>query len=138
MKRRVKNKKNHWEQHTYRYANNVPLAEGEGALRANWCEVTITRKGKQTYHNAFITDWNITDKNVAGIVAAGRARWKIENENNNTLKRRGYHLKHNFGHGERRREWPTSRAPLLVHRSRRRSRQPIRARKESVRDVVRP
>lgn len=101
VKQRVKNKKSQWEQHTYRYANNVPLVEGEGALRVNWCEVTITRKRKQTYHNTFITDWKITDKNVAGIVAAGRARWKIENENNNTLKRRGYHLKHNFGHGKK-------------------------------------
>ena len=33
-------------------------------------------------------------------VEAGRARWKIENENNNTLKTRGYHLSHNFGHGK--------------------------------------
>ncbi len=101
LKKRVKNKKNHWEQHTYRYVNNVPLVEGEGALRVNWCEVTITSKGKQTYHSAFITDWTITDENVAGIVTAGRARWKIENENNNTLKRRGYHLDHNFGHGKK-------------------------------------
>ena len=54
----------------------------------------------EAHPNAFISDWKITDKNVAGIVAAGRARWKIENENNNTLKRRGYHLKHNFGHGK--------------------------------------
>ena len=98
-KMRVKNK-GKWEYHTYRYANNVPLVEAEGSLKVNWCEVTITRKGKQTYHNAFITDWKITEKNVAGIIAAGRARWKIENENNNTLKRRGYHLKHNFGHGK--------------------------------------
>ena len=30
----------------------------------------------------------------------GRARWKIENENNNTLKTKGYHLEHNFGHGK--------------------------------------
>ena len=34
------------------------------------------------------------------IVKAGRARWKIENENNNTLKTKGYHLEHNFGHGK--------------------------------------
>ncbi|RLB20243.1 MAG: ISNCY family transposase, partial [Deltaproteobacteria bacterium] len=26
--------------------------------------------------------------------------WKIENENNNTLKTKGYHLEHNFGHGK--------------------------------------
>jgi len=37
---------------------------------------------------------------VAEIVRAGRARWKVENENNNTLKTKGYHLSHNFGHGK--------------------------------------
>ena len=97
---RVKNKEK-WEYHTYRYANAVPLVEEEGSIKVNWCEVTVTRKGKQIHHNAFITDWKITDKNVAGIVAAGHARWKIENENNNTLKKRGYHLEHNFGHGKK-------------------------------------
>jgi len=30
----------------------------------------------------------------------GRTHWKIENENNNILKNRGYHLEHNFGHGK--------------------------------------
>jgi len=35
------------------------------------------------------------------IVATARARWKIENENNNVLKNRGYHLEHNFGHGKK-------------------------------------
>jgi hypothetical protein len=34
-------------------------------------------------------------------VADGRARWKIENENNNILKTKGYHLTHNFGHGNK-------------------------------------
>ena len=97
---RVKNK-GHWETHTYRYANALPLIEGEGALKVNWCEATITGKGgKVRYHNAFITDWKIDEHNVAGIVATGRARWKIENENNNTLKTKGYHLEHNFGHGK--------------------------------------
>jgi len=43
----------------------------------------------------------ITEQNGADIVAAGRARWKIENENNNTLKTKGYHLEHNFGHGKK-------------------------------------
>lgn len=38
---------------------------------------------------------------MAGWVAAGRARWKIENENNNVLKNHGYHLEHNFGHGKK-------------------------------------
>jgi len=34
------------------------------------------------------------------IAEGGRCRWKIENENNNTLKTKGYHLEHNFGHGK--------------------------------------
>ena len=34
-------------------------------------------------------------------MAAGRARWKIENEDINTLKTKGYNLEHNFGHGKK-------------------------------------
>jgi hypothetical protein len=105
LKQRIKNDKGHWENHTYRWANGVPLAEGDDALKVNWCEVTITKgtgaDEKTVYHNAFITDFEITEANVAWIVATGRARWKIENENNNVLKNRGYHLEHNFGHGQK-------------------------------------
>jgi len=32
------------------------------------------------------------------LVKVGRARWKVENENFNTLKNQGYHLNHNLGH----------------------------------------
>lgn len=31
---------------------------------------------------------------------AGRARLKVENESNNTLKSKCYHLTHNLGHGK--------------------------------------
>ena len=31
---------------------------------------------------------------------AGRTRWKVENETFNTLKNQGYHLEHNYGHGQ--------------------------------------
>jgi hypothetical protein len=91
----------HFHTYDYRYANHVPLAEGQDALKVNWCELTVTdHKGKVIYRNGFVTDLPISDENVAEIVAAGRARWKIENENNNTLKTKGYHLEHNFGHGK--------------------------------------
>ena len=91
----------HFHTYAYRYANGVPLAEGQDALKVNWCEVTVTdHQGQQVYRNGWVTDFKITDQNVAEIVAAGRARWKIENENNNTLKTKGYHLEHNFGHGK--------------------------------------
>ena len=39
-------------------------------------------------------------KPLKDIVEAGRARWKVENENNNILKTKGYHFEHNFGHGQ--------------------------------------
>jgi len=100
MKLRVK-VGSQWHTHTYRWANQVPLAEGDGPLKVNWCEVTVSDKDANVlYHNAWITDWPITERNVAALVASGRARWKIENENNNTLKTKGYHLEHNFGHGK--------------------------------------
>jgi len=102
LKERIKNKRNQWDTYSYRFANNVPLADGEDALKVNWCELTVTNsKGKVLYRNGFITDFQITQKNVAALVASGRARWKIENENNNTLKTKGYHLEHNFGHGKK-------------------------------------
>jgi hypothetical protein len=85
---------------TYRFVNQVPLRDSIDALEVNWCElVTTDTTGKVVYKNTFVTDHLIKDNNVIDIVAAGRARWKIENENNNTLKTKGYNLEHNFGHG---------------------------------------
>jgi len=102
LKLKLKGKSNRWEHHQYRWANGVPLTDSDDALKVNWCEVTITNAdGAVRYRNAFITDWKITEGNVAGLVASGRARWKIENESNNVLKNRGYHLEHNFGHGKK-------------------------------------
>ena len=101
LKMRVKNRAK-WEYYTYRYANEVPLAEGQDALKVNWCELTVCdAKGEILYRNGFITDFKITAENVSLIVATARARWKIENENNNVLKTKGYHLEHNFGHGKK-------------------------------------
>ena len=61
------------------------------------------------YHNAFITHHPIRDQSVAQIVSAGRTQWKGENEGHNVLKTKGYHLEHNFGHGQK-----TLAAVLLV------------------------
>jgi len=85
----------------YRFTSDVPLRDSKDSLKVSWCElITVRDDGKVTYHNSFATNHAITKDNVAKIVAAGRARWKIENENNNTLKTKGYHLTHNFGHGK--------------------------------------
>lgn len=89
------------EIYTYRYANQLPLRGDQEAIQVNWCELTITREdtGEQLYKNAFITDFEVTETTVEAIVQDGRTRWKVENENNNVLKTKGYHLEHNFGHG---------------------------------------
>ena len=90
-----------YEIDTYRFANQVPLRDGDDALYVNWCELTTNLPdGTILYKNSFITDFEITRKSVIPIVADGRARWKVENENNNVLKTKGYHLEHNFGHGQ--------------------------------------
>lgn len=86
----------------YRYASSLPLRSGDDALRVNWCEVTVLNEqtGAILYKSAFITNFTISDHNVAQIVRSGRARWKNENESHNTLKTQGYNLEHNFGHGD--------------------------------------
>ena len=89
------------ETDTYRHAAAVPLRDAEDAMEVNWCELaTTTADGKVLYRNAFATDLALDDGNVAEVVEAGRSRWKVENENNNTLKTKGYHFTHNFGHGQ--------------------------------------
>ena len=89
------------ELYTYRYAAQLPLRATADAVLVNWCELTVTTElGTRLYQNAFVTQAPITKTNVAQIVTAGRTRWKVENENNNTLKTKGYHLEHNFGHGQ--------------------------------------
>ena len=67
----------------------------------NWCELTITDDNNRViYRNGFATDYPLNRKNIKQIIEASRTRWKIENENNNTLKTKGYNFKHNFGHGK--------------------------------------
>jgi len=60
----------------------------------------INSAGKITYQNSWVTSLRVTAKNVEELTAAGRSRWKIENEGFNTLKNQGYHIEHSFGHGK--------------------------------------
>lgn len=86
----------------YRWATEVPLRSGTEAFRVNWLELTVTREdtGAALYHNTWVTNHAVTTETVQALAAVGRARWKIENEHNNVLKNHGYHLEHNFGHGQ--------------------------------------
>lgn len=87
---------------SFRYVNQVPLRQQEPTLHLNWFEVHVTRlrDGKLLYHNSWVTNHELTPALLPELGAAGRARWKTENENHNVLKTRGYHLEHNFGHGQ--------------------------------------
>ena len=76
-------------------------ADGEKLLvNYLYFETCNREKDKVVYRNSWITDKTITAENVKLLATCARARWKIENENNNVLKNYGYHLEHNFGHGK--------------------------------------
>lgn len=84
-----------------RIMRDVPLRE-DGEVRVTFVEVwERDREGKQTYHNSWVTDLEVTAGNVSEIVGIGRAKWKVENEQFNVQKNHGYHLKHNYGHGKK-------------------------------------
>ena len=88
--------------YTHRFMDNVRIRDSKDALLVNWVELVITNEeGKVTFKNSFATNHQITAENVEQLVEAGRCRWKIENENNNILKTKGYHIEHCFGHGKK-------------------------------------
>ena len=71
---------------TYRWLNDLPLRDSHDAMLVSGCELTTTdAHGTVLYRNAWASSERIDAANVIALVAAGRRRWKIENENNNTL-----------------------------------------------------
>ena len=83
-----------------RYINKVPLNEKRSEIEINFLECIEEHKGKKTRYS-WITDIEITEKNVRKIMKGGSSRWKIENETFNTLKNQGYEFEHNYGHGNK-------------------------------------
>jgi hypothetical protein len=87
---------------TYRFLNEVTLSGEASTVQVNWAELLISDEGAAVTHRvAFVSSHRITAENVEALVQAGRCRWKIENEDFNTLKTKGYHFEHNFGHGKK-------------------------------------
>ena len=85
----------------YRIARQVPLKQG-GSVLVDFLEVWVRDgKGDQLYHNSWITDLELSRATVATVFWIGRSRWKIENEQFNVQKNHGYHLEHNYGHGNK-------------------------------------
>lgn len=86
--------------HIYEWINGIPLNGTQAADNVNFFEYTIIADDKVSFYCSWVTDIPIDQANVKMLVKGGRARWKIENENFNTLKNLGYHAEHNFGHGK--------------------------------------
>jgi len=98
---RIVNRRKKRFRHRYRWLADVPLRDGDDALKVNWFEIEIINPaGETTYRNSFVTSLPVGPDNVAELADCGRARWKIENETFNTLKNDGYNLERNFGHGK--------------------------------------
>ncbi len=90
------------ETRRYRWIAGVPLRDGTDAALVNWIALEIfDRHGQVKYSIAWVTSLPVSKASVADIAAAGRARWKIENETFNVMKNHGYELEHNFGHGKK-------------------------------------
>ena len=71
----------------YEYLNNVPIRDTEDALRVNFismCEID-PKTGKVLHRFEDVTSLTVKDSNVEQLILAGRKRWKVENEGNNTL-----------------------------------------------------
>jgi hypothetical protein len=85
--------------HEFRFVNDMPLNRSRGDVRVNFIEYW-ERGPEQVQHFSWVTDLRVSKRNVYKLMRGGRARWKIENEPFNTLKNRGYHFEHNYGHGE--------------------------------------
>lgn len=95
--------------HHFRIHNSVPLNESHPDHLVHVLEYweispsKIVKKVEQPgsiQYFSWISDLDLTPDSVYPIMRGGRARWKIENETFNTLKNQGYHLEHNYGHGE--------------------------------------
>jgi len=85
--------------HRFRWVCDLALNDSHPHLRVHFLDYEeITPKG--THHFTWITDLPLSEETVWAVMKGGRARWKIENETFNTLKNQGYHLEHNYGHGQ--------------------------------------
>lgn len=88
---------------TAKWVCDLALNGSHQDIKVNYIEYQErdVRNGKITYSNKWISSIRPDESNVKQLTAAGRCRWKIENETFNTLKNQGYHFEHNFGHGKK-------------------------------------
>jgi hypothetical protein len=86
--------------HHFRFCTATPLNESNPDELVNVLQYWEVHPDRKVQHFSWITDLALNSDSVWDLMRGGRARWKIENETFNTLKNQGYHLEHNYGHGE--------------------------------------
>jgi hypothetical protein len=90
--------------HYYEWMNEVPLNGRKDSILVNFFRYRMTMIDEQgaekiVYKSSWVTDLEITTKNIETLVRAGRCRWKDENEIFNVMKNHGYYMDRNYGHG---------------------------------------
>lgn len=86
--------------HLITIVHDVPLNESNQDLLLDFVRYIEVNEEKDSIRVfTWVTDFKAKRSNVWKIVCGGRSRWHIENETFNTLKNQGYHLEHNYGHG---------------------------------------
>ena len=81
---------------TGEYINHVEETAGkkeEANMYRYWYETEKSGK-KEFYEFQWITNVELTEKNLEEMIGAGRGRWKIENEGFNNQKNRMYAIEH--------------------------------------------
>lgn len=89
-------------QKTYQFtfSNDMPLNQTHSDLKIGFIQCKeLSKDSSKTF--TWITNHKIKKSNVLKLMYAARARWKIENETFNTLKKQGYNFEHNYGHGKK-------------------------------------
>lgn len=86
-------------EHYFAWTSDLFLCDSAVDVRVNYLLYEQRDRQDQVKRWTWITNLPVRASNVAQVMRAGRARWKIENETFNTLKNQGYHFEHNYGHG---------------------------------------
>jgi len=97
----IEDEKNTAITHSFRIVYRAPLNKSHQNKLVTFVEYwELNSKTGKKQHFSWITDLEVTEKNVCQFMRGARARWKIENETFNTLKNQGYQFGHNFGLGK--------------------------------------
>ncbi|MEX0820375.1 MAG: transposase [Pirellulaceae bacterium] len=83
------------------YIKDLSLNKSNADVRINFLQhfEFDCHDGEVVKRFSWVTDIDLSEKDLHVYQRGGRCRWRVENETFNTLKNQGYHLEHNYGHG---------------------------------------